>query len=178
MTPITHISMHIPVTSIIRLIIVSLDVLFLLRKTIDQNRACKTTVDVHSIRRRERILLFVKMTDIRGDEAAPLMFSSLRTPTKADYRTKFEKKLAVCSILASAGLERLAFYALAGNLTFFLTSNNIKWAFPNPIIASLIFLGKMHTMEKKEKNDIELNTLSSFFVYSDQQIKVQATFQQ
>ncbi|CAF5178707.1 unnamed protein product, partial [Rotaria sp. Silwood1] len=44
-------------------------------------------------------------------------------------------------ILLSAGLERLAFYSLAGNLTFFLDSTIIKWRFPHTIIAPLIFLG-------------------------------------
>ena len=85
----------------------------------------------------------VQMADTSVGEAVPLMFHPSRVPTRLDTRTKLQKKLAVSLILISAGLERLAFYSLAGNLTFFLTSDEIKWIFPNPIIASLIFLGKL-----------------------------------
>ena len=82
------------------------------------------------------------MTDIDVDPTTPLVLSVPRTPRRHDARSKSKKRLALASIICSAGLERLAFYSLAGNLTFFLTSNDIKWQFPNPIIASLIFLGK------------------------------------
>jgi len=76
------------------------------------------------------------------DEVAPLIFQPRRVGPKTDTRTPFQRNLAVYLILFSAGFERLAFYSLAGNLTFFLDSTLIKWRFPHTIIAPLIFLGK------------------------------------
>ncbi|CAF2599209.1 unnamed protein product [Rotaria sp. Silwood2] len=81
------------------------------------------------------------MTEATPDEIVPLVFKPNRILPKTDTRTRFQRNLAVSLILISAGLERLAFYSLAGNLTFFLDSTIIKWRFPHTIIAPLIFLG-------------------------------------
>lgn len=82
------------------------------------------------------------MAEINVDQSTPLVPSIAHHNRRRDFRTNFQKKLAVFLIICSAGLERLAFYSLAGNLTFFLTSDNFKWRFPNQMIAVLIFLGK------------------------------------
>lgn len=82
------------------------------------------------------------MTEPIADEASPLVIRLHRNAVKQDQRTPFQINLAVYLILLSAGFERLAFYSLAGNLTFFLDSTLIKWNFPHTIIAPLIFLGK------------------------------------
>ena len=89
------------------------------------------------------------MNEATEDEIAPLIFRPNRNASRADTRSEFKKKLAVCLILISAGFERLAFYSLAGNLTFFLDSKIIRWTFPHTIIAPLIFLGKKSNKEKK-----------------------------
>lgn len=81
------------------------------------------------------------MSEVTENETTPLVFRPQRTLPIIDRRTVFERNFAVCLILISAGLERLAFYSLAGNLTFFLDSNIIQWKFPHTIIAPLIFLG-------------------------------------
>jgi hypothetical protein len=81
------------------------------------------------------------MPEATEDEIVPLVFRPNRFLPKIDKRTPFERNFAVCLILLSAGFERLAFYSLAGNLTFFLDSKLIKWRFPHTIIAPLIFLG-------------------------------------
>ncbi|CAF4006844.1 unnamed protein product [Rotaria sordida] len=81
------------------------------------------------------------MAEATADEIVPLVFKPHRILPKTDTRTPFQRNLAVCLILLSAGLERLAFYSLVGNLTFFLDSAIIKWQFPHTIIAPLIFLG-------------------------------------
>ncbi|CAF1532994.1 unnamed protein product, partial [Adineta steineri] len=60
------------------------------------------------------------MTDTSIDEVSPLIFHSSRIPNTPDNRTQFQRKLSVWLILISAGLERLAFYSLAGNLVLFL----------------------------------------------------------
>jgi hypothetical protein len=82
------------------------------------------------------------MMEATTDEVVPLIFQPRRVVPKTDTRTPFQRNLAVYLILFSAGFERLAFYSLAGNLTFFLDSTLIKWRFPHTIIAPLIFLGK------------------------------------
>ena len=89
------------------------------------------------------------MSEVTEDEIAPLLLRPNRLTPKVDTRTSFQRNLAVCLILISAGLERLAFYSLAGNLTFFLDSKLIKWRFPNTIIAPLIFLGNQKTKQNK-----------------------------
>jgi hypothetical protein len=81
------------------------------------------------------------MIEATEDEVVPLIFRPNRILPKTDTRTPFQRNFAVCLILISAGFERLAFYSLAGNLTFFLNSKLIKWRFPHTIIAPLIFLG-------------------------------------
>jgi hypothetical protein len=81
------------------------------------------------------------MTEATADEIVPLVFRPNRILPKTYKRSPFERNLAVCLILISAGFERLAFYSLAGNLTFFLDSKLIKWTFPHTIIGPLIFLG-------------------------------------
>ena len=75
-------------------------------------------------------------------ETAPLIPSTSHLATGADQRTPLQRKLAVYPILLSAGFERLAFYSLVGNLTFFLDSHLIQWNFPHTVIVPLIFLGK------------------------------------
>lgn len=82
------------------------------------------------------------MTDTNVDEISPLIFNADRTSNTPDDRTQFEQKISVWLILLSAGLERLAFYSLAGNLVLFLTSDNINWTTVHSITASFIFLGK------------------------------------
>jgi hypothetical protein len=82
------------------------------------------------------------MAEATADEVVPLVFKPNRILPKVDTRTTFQRNFTVCLILLSAGFERLAFYSLAGNLTYFLDSTLIKWRFPNTIIAPLIFLGK------------------------------------
>jgi hypothetical protein len=82
------------------------------------------------------------MTEATEDEVLPLVFRPNHMLSRIDRRTPFQKNFALCLILLSAGLERLAFYSLAGNLTFFLNSRIVNWNFPNTIIAPLIFLGK------------------------------------
>lgn len=89
-----------------------------------------------------------------GEAAVPLMFFPSRIPVQRDRRTDFQKKVAVRLILISAALERLAFYSLAGNLTFFLTADSIGWIFPYPLIASLIFLGKINTKNFRQNEKI------------------------
>ncbi|CAF1488802.1 unnamed protein product [Adineta steineri] len=82
------------------------------------------------------------MNETNTDESLPLLFEPNHLLRRTnDTRTPFQRNLAVYLILFSAGLERLAFYSLAGNLTFFLDSKLIKWTFPHTIIAPLIFLG-------------------------------------
>ncbi len=81
------------------------------------------------------------MNDVTGDEMAPLIVNPSRILHRIDRRTPFQRNLAVCLILLSAGFERLAFYSLAGNLTFFLDSKLTHWTFPHTVIAPLIFLG-------------------------------------
>lgn len=82
------------------------------------------------------------MTEVTNEEIAPIVHRSDRSLSRSlDNRSLFEKKFAVGLILISVGFERLAFYSLAGNLTFFLDSNIIGWVFPHTIIAPLIFLG-------------------------------------
>lgn len=79
-----------------------------------------------------------------GDELTPLVHRPHHHLSRTDRRTPWQKNLAVCLVLLSAGLERLAFYSLAGNLTFFLDSKIIRWNFPHTIIAPLIFLGNKY----------------------------------
>ncbi|UJR14008.1 hypothetical protein I4U23_001008 [Adineta vaga] len=81
------------------------------------------------------------MTDTNRDELSPLIFHSSSIPNTPDNRTSFQRKLSVWLILISAGLERLAFYSLAGNLVIFLTSENIHWTPLHSVTASFIFLG-------------------------------------
>jgi hypothetical protein len=78
------------------------------------------------------------------DEGAALLVSLDSILIRPVQRSSLQRKLAVYLILISSGLERLAFYSLAGNLTFFLDSHLIQWNFPHTIIAPLIFLGKQH----------------------------------
>jgi hypothetical protein len=93
------------------------------------------------------------MTEANVDEETPLVFAADSIITNTDKRTPFRQKLAVCLILLSAGFERLAFYSLAGNLTFFLDSKLIQWRFPHTIIAPLIFLGKnLFEITKQKKS--------------------------
>ena len=83
------------------------------------------------------------MTDASNvDEVSPLIFHTTRIPRVSDTRTIFQQKLSVWLILLSAGLERLAFYSLAGNLVLFLTSDSIHWSPIHSVTASFIFLGK------------------------------------
>lgn len=81
------------------------------------------------------------MAEINEDETSPLIYRPHRISPKTDTRTPFQRNFALTLILISAGFERLAFYSLAGNLTFFLDSKLIQWKFPHTIIAPLIFLG-------------------------------------
>ncbi|CAF4175102.1 unnamed protein product [Rotaria sp. Silwood2] len=81
------------------------------------------------------------MTDTSVDEVSPLIFRNTHISNVPDNRTIFQRKLSVWLILVSAGLERLAFYSLAGNLILFLTSNNIHWTSIHSVTASFIFLG-------------------------------------
>jgi len=82
------------------------------------------------------------MTEVTDEEIAPIIHRSDRSLSRTlDTRSSIEKRIAVVLILISVGFERLAFYSLAGNLTFFLDSNIIGWVFPHTIIAPLIFLG-------------------------------------
>ncbi|CAF1102360.1 unnamed protein product [Rotaria sp. Silwood1] len=81
------------------------------------------------------------MADISVDEVSPLIFRNAHIPNVPDNRTIFQRKLSVWLILLSAGLERLAFYSLAGNLILFLTSDNIHWTPIHSVTASFIFLG-------------------------------------
>jgi hypothetical protein len=90
------------------------------------------------------------MNEATEDEVHPLILRPNRISARVDTRTALQKNLAVCLILISAGLERLAFYSLAGNLTFFLDSKIIRWNFPHTIIGPLIFLGN----KTKESNKI------------------------
>jgi hypothetical protein len=83
------------------------------------------------------------MSDTNIDEVAPLMFHYSRVPTKTDNRTQFQKNLAVWLILLAVGLERLAFYSLAGNLILFLTSDHIQWSTAHSTTASFVFFGKI-----------------------------------
>ncbi len=85
---------------------------------------------------------FVQMTDASIDEISPLIFRSGRISNIPDERTVFQRKLSVWLILLSAGLERLAFYSLAGNLVLFLTSEGIHWSSTDSVTISFIFLGK------------------------------------
>jgi hypothetical protein len=87
------------------------------------------------------------MTDTTTDETVPLLLSSSSSSTTIDRRTHCRRTFAVVFILISAGLERLAFYSLIGNLTFFLDSHLIQWKFPHTIIVPLIFLGKQTSMK-------------------------------
>ncbi|CAF0972504.1 unnamed protein product [Adineta ricciae] len=66
-------------------------------------------------------MIKIKMSETTVDEATPLVLTPQRTSLRS--------------------FERLAFYSLAGNLTFFLDSKLINWRFPHTIIAPLIFLG-------------------------------------
>ncbi len=86
------------------------------------------------------------MTEVSTDEIVPL----ISRPNRIQSRTPFQRNLAICLILISAGLERLAFYSLAGNLTFFLDSKIIQWSFPHTIIAPLIFLGNRIEIYQKK----------------------------
>lgn len=88
------------------------------------------------------------MAEVSVDETVPLLFRPNRVVPNSDTRTQFQRNLAIVLILLSAGFERLAFYSLAGNLTFFLDSKIIQWNFPHTIIAPLIFLGKIELNEK------------------------------
>lgn len=81
------------------------------------------------------------MFDSSLDEVAPLIFYPSRIPTKADNRTKFQRKFAIWLILFAVGFERLAFYSLAGNLVLFLTSDAIRWTSLHSVTASLVFFG-------------------------------------
>ena len=93
-------------------------------------------------RRRVTLSITSHRPEMNVDPSAPLIPSVPQQRRRRDNRTTTQKKIARASIILSAGLERLAFYSLAGNLTFFLASDHFKWQFPNPIIAALIFLGK------------------------------------
>ena len=81
------------------------------------------------------------MNEVTTEEIAPLVFRPSHLSSQSNTRTAWQTNFVVSLILLSAGFERLAFYALAGNLTFFLDSNQIGWIFPHTIIAPLIFLG-------------------------------------
>ncbi|CAF1563409.1 unnamed protein product [Rotaria magnacalcarata] len=81
------------------------------------------------------------MTETTADEVVPLVFKPNRILPNTDRRTPFQRNFAISLVLLSAGFERLAFYSLAGNLTFFLDSTLIKWSFPHTITTPLLFLG-------------------------------------
>ena len=76
-----------------------------------------------------------------NDEIAPLLFPSNNRQSRPEQNSQWRFTFAVYLIIFSAGLERLAFYSLAGNLTFFLGSHLIGWHFPHTVTATLIFLG-------------------------------------
>ena len=86
------------------------------------------------------------------DERRPLLSSSTHSShSRSDQRSIVKQKLSVYFILFSAGLERLAFYSLVGNLTFFLDSHIIQWNFPHTIIVPLIFLGKSFSFSHRQQ---------------------------
>jgi len=105
------------------------------------------------------------MPETTDDEVVPLVFRPNRFLPRIDKRTPFQRNFAVCLILLSAGFERLAFYSLAGNLTFFLDSKLIKWRFPHTIIAPLIFLGntKKHKISLQKKKDLFFKKVQVIF---------------
>lgn len=79
--------------------------------------------------------------EVTTDEVVPLLQSSTATDNRNEQTKQWRFNLTIYLIIFSAGLERLAFYSLAGNLTFFLDSHLIGWIFPHTVTASLIFLG-------------------------------------
>lgn len=101
-------------------------------------RVCRELIEQHLT-----LFCFSQMTEVTNEEITPIVYRSDSSLSRTlDTRSPFAKKFAVVLILISVGFERLAFYSLAGNLTFFLDSNIIGWIFPHTIIAPLIFLGK------------------------------------
>lgn len=79
------------------------------------------------------------MADANSDERSPLIFNNGDGATTIDRR-----KISVWLILLSAGLERLSFYSLAGNLVLFLTSKWIHWTSAHSLTTAFLFLGKQN----------------------------------
>lgn len=84
------------------------------------------------------------MTDANIDETSPLFLTQSQSRDLSDERTDLQRKVSVWLILISAGFERLAFYALAGNLVLFLTSEHIHWSSEHSVTVTLIFLGNTY----------------------------------
>ena len=61
--------------------------------------------------------------------------------------TFHQQKISIWFILLSAGLERLSFYSLAGNLVLFLTSDVIHWEPAHGLTVSFIFLSNYNSMK-------------------------------
>jgi hypothetical protein len=82
------------------------------------------------------------MSDQRINETS-LLISRTGVPyAKPDNRQSYQRQLAICFILASTALERIAFYSLVINLVIVLQSNDLSWDPDNSITVSFIFSGK------------------------------------
>lgn len=81
------------------------------------------------------------MTNTNSDERSSLISHYERLSNTLDQRTEFQRKISVWLILLSAGLERLSFYSLAGNLVLFLTSKWIHWTSAHSLTTAFLFLG-------------------------------------
>lgn len=80
------------------------------------------------------------MIKFEDSESSPLVIFE-RIPTKPDKRSIRDKRAAVLLIFGAIVLERLVFYALAGNLSHILISESNTWEYPNSLILTLIFIG-------------------------------------
>ena len=92
---------------------------------------------------------FIQMTDTNRDERSPLISHYERLSDTIDQRTVFQRKISVWLILLSAGLERLSFYSLAGNLVLFLTSKWIHWTSAHSLTTVFLFLGNNDCLEDR-----------------------------
>ena len=84
------------------------------------------------------------MKDDRISESSLLLSRSGIPYDEPDYRRPYQRQLAICLILASTALERLAFYALIINLVISLKTGALRWSSDNIITVSFLFSGKYH----------------------------------
>ena len=81
------------------------------------------------------------MNTLELEERRPLLFIEGIPARVQDFRWPYQKKLAVCFILASTLCERIAFYSLTANIVLLLTKSDFAWDPSDSATVLYIFSG-------------------------------------